>query len=85
MARIRKFYLHSKLNFGKFAGRTVESVLHDDNGASYLLWCNEKMKKICFDENAMKDISRIAAEQSEDDLHNEAMDDAFGGWDGHKS
>lgn len=45
--RIRKFYLHSKLNFGRYAGKTVAEVIAMGEGP-YLRWCNQKMNKITF-------------------------------------
>ena len=47
MIRIRKLYLKSKLNFGKYAGRTVAEVIAIGEGP-YLRWCNERMNKITF-------------------------------------
>lgn len=49
MKRIRKFYLRSKLNFGKYYGYTVAQVIAMGETA-YLRWCNNNMKKIAFAE-----------------------------------
>lgn len=45
--RIRKFYLHSKLNFGIYTGKTVAEVIAMGEGP-YLRWCDAKMGKIAF-------------------------------------
>ncbi len=45
--RIRKFYLRSKLNFGRYTGKTVAEVIAMGEGP-YLRWCNTKMNKITF-------------------------------------
>jgi hypothetical protein len=46
-SRIRKFYLHSKLNFGIYSGKTVAEVIAMGEGP-YLRWCEAKMRKIAF-------------------------------------
>lgn len=46
-SRIRKFYLKSKLNFGKYSGKTVKEVIGIGEGP-YLRWCNARMNKITF-------------------------------------
>ena len=86
-SRIRKFYLHSKLNFGKYAGKTVAEVIAMDE-SHYLVWCDDNMPKICFDEEAKKLINKESAqyfkEKADEEDHEYAMDQAESGWDGHK-
>ncbi len=85
MNRIRKFYLHSKLNFGKYRGLTVEEVLSKDNGGEYLLFCKSSMKKIEFEEEALKHINMAYAEEQKIYANDEAMNSVEAGWDGHKN
>ncbi len=84
-SRIRKFYIDSKLNFGKYRGETVQQVLDKDGGADYLLFCISKMKKITFDEDALTRIN-LAKQEDEEIYENDVtMDAVEAGWDGHKN
>ncbi len=82
--RIRKFYLNSKLNFGKYRGQTVSEVLSKKDGGSYLIFCKNKMPKICFDILALNEINRIYHEEEKSREFNEIMDELEAGWEGHK-
>jgi len=74
--RIRKFYLKSKLNFGRYAGKTVAEVIAMGEGP-YLRWCNQKMNKITFAKEC--DLKQFTVghptQHEEDDFLN---DGAFG-------
>ncbi len=83
-SRIRKFYLHSKLNFGKYRGETISDVLSKKNGGMYLMFCQSKMPKICFDALALAEIHKAYDEERKSLEFNEIMDDLEAGWEGHK-
>ncbi len=78
--RIRKFYLRSKLNFGRYAGKTVQEVIDMGEGP-YLRWCDVRMNRITF--AAEVDIKRfsighIRLANNDDDIIADAFELAGG-------
>lgn len=77
--RIRKFYLHSKLNFGKYAGKTVAEVIAMGEGP-YLRWCNTKMNKITFAKECNLKQFSVGHDFSDDEDEDDDVPDMYSGY-----